>query len=222
MSKHTSKARRAIAQWALVLWCGGAAWPLAHADGMTDLEQFLRHTQQGQTTFTQVVSAPAKDGQAVRNKTSSGTFAFSRPNRFRFQYTKPFEQTIVADGQNLWLHDVDLNQVTVRRQQDVLGNTPASLIAAAADLKAVQAAFSLSNAPDADGQQWVQAVPKGKDGQLQLVRLGFRQGQLATLEMLDSFGQRSVLRFGPLNTQGPFKPGDFAFHPPAGADVLRP
>ena len=81
--------------------------------------------------------------------------------------------------------------------------------------------FTLANAPDADGQQWVLATPKSRDGQLQSVRLGFRQGQLATLEMLDSFGQRSVMQFGPLDTQSGFKPGHFAFQPPAGADVLR-
>ncbi len=103
----------------------------------------------------------------------------------------------------------------------MLGNTPAALIATASDLKGLSGLFTLANAPDADGQQWVQAIPKSRDGQLQSVRLGFKQGQLATLEMLDSFGQRSVMQFGPLDTQSGFKPGHFAFQPPAGADVLR-
>jgi len=105
----------------------------AWADGLSDLESFLKQTQQGRTTFTQVVTPPKKDGQAQpRSKTSSGTFEFQRPDRFRFEYTKPFEQTIVADGQTLWLYDADLNQASSRRQQDVLGNTPATLLAAAA------------------------------------------------------------------------------------------
>lgn len=204
-------------------WIGVLALPgIALADGLTDLSTFLRTTQQGQATFTQIVTAPKKDGETTpRSKTSSGTFEFQRPSRFRFQYTQPFAQTIVADGQTLWLFDADLNQATARRQQEVLGNTPAALIAAAPDLRGLHSVFTLSNAPDADGQQWVQALPKGKDGQLQSILLGFKQGQLTTLEMLDSFGQRSVLRFGPMNLQPGFATGHFAFQPPPGVDVVR-
>lgn len=207
----------------LALLAAALSWTLpARADGLSDLESFLRQARQGRASFTQVVSAPRRDGEAApRSKTSSGSFEFLRPSRFRFHYLKPFEQLIVADGQTLWLYDADLNQATARRQQEVLGNTPAALIATASDLKGLSALFTLANAPDAEGQQWVQATPKSRDGQLQSVRLGFRQGQLATLEMLDSFGQRSVMQFGPLDTQAGFKPGHFAFQPPAGADVLR-
>lgn len=199
------------------------SWALpARADGLSDLESFLRQIRQGRASFTQVVTPPRRDGEAAsRSKTSSGSFEFLRPSRFRFHYVKPFEQLIVADGQTLWLYDADLNQATARRQQEVLGNTPAALIATASDLKGLSGLFTLANAPDADGQQWVLATPKARDGQLQSIRLGFRQGQLATLEMLDSFGQRSVMQFGPLDTQSGFKPGHFAFQPPAGADVLR-
>jgi outer membrane lipoprotein carrier protein len=82
--------------------------------------------------------------------------------------------------------------------------------------------FELSNAPDSEGLRWVQAVPKARDGALQSVRLGFRAGQLAVLEMLDSFGQRSVLAFGPVDTQPGFRPDHFRFTPPAGTEVLRP
>lgn len=194
----------------------------AHADGLSDLETFLRTTQQGKTSFTQTVTAPPKQGETVsRTKTSSGTFEFLRPNRFRFQYTKPFEQIIAADGQTLWLYDADLSQATARRQQDVLGNTPAALIAAAPDLRGLNSVFNLGNAPEANGQTWVVATPKSKDGQLQSLRLGFRQGQLSTLEILDSFGQRSVMSFGALDTQTSFKPGHFQFQPPPGTDVIR-
>ncbi len=194
----------------------------ARADGLSDLETFLKQTQQGRTTFTQVVTPPKKDGQAQpRSKTSSGTFEFQRPDRFRFEYTKPFEQTIVADGQTLWLYDADLNQASSRRQQDVLGNTPATLLAAAADLKALGKVFELSSVAGQDGTNWVQAVPRQRDGQLQQVRIGFKSGQLAALDILDSFGQRSLMTFGAIDTQSAFKPGHFRFTPPAGAEVLK-
>ena len=200
----------------------GLGFSMAWADGLTDLEAFLKQTQQGRATFTQVVTPPKKAGDPQpRSKTSSGTFEFQRPDRFRFEYLKPFEQNIVADGQTLWLYDVDLNQASSRRQQDVLGNTPAALLAAAADLKALGKVFALTSAGSADGTQWVQAVPHQRDGQLQQVRVGFRQGQLAALDILDSFGQRSVMTFGALNVQPGFKPDHFRFTPPPGVDVIR-
>jgi len=194
---------------------------MARADGLESLENFVRGVNAGRADFTQTVTAPAKSGQVARSKTSSGTFEFLRPNRFRFVYKKPFEQTIVADGQTLWLHDVDLNQVTARSQAQVLGSTPAALIAAAPDLKALQGEYTLQAAPEKDGMQWVLATPKAKEGQLQSVRVGFRGNDLAVLEILDSFGQKSVLVFGPLDVSKPLRAADFQFKPPAGADVLR-
>lgn len=194
----------------------------ARADGLKDLEKFLREVNSAQTSFTQVVTSPQRTGETVaRSKTSSGHFAFLRPDRFRFEYTQPFEQTIVADGQTLWLHDVDLNQVSARRQQEVLGNTPAALIAAAPGLRGLEQVFVLSSAGERDGLQWAQAAPRSKEGQLQSVRIGFRQGQLAALEILDSFGQRSVLSFGPIDARPGFAADHFRFQPPAGADVIR-
>jgi outer membrane lipoprotein carrier protein len=182
----------------------------------------------GRADFTQVVTAPAREGQTARSKTSSGTFEFARPGRFKFVYKKPFEQSIVADGQTLWLYDVDLNQVTARKQASALGTTPAALIASAPDLRALQADFTLSSAPDQDGLQWLLASPKAKDGQLQAVRVGFRQSEkaassneLAALEIIDNFGQRSVLSFSKVEVN-PVLPADtFTFKPPKWADVIR-
>lgn len=203
-----------IASTALPVW----------ADGLKSLESFLKGTQTGRAEFTQVVTAPPKEGQAARSKTSSGSFEFQRPARFRFLYRKPFEQTLVADGQTVWLYDVDLNQVTARKQSQVLGSTPAALLASAADLKALQAEFTLENAPSQDrqdGQDWVLATPKARDGQIQAVRIGFKGEQLATLDIQDSFGQRSVLRFTGFQANPALPSDTFQFKPPAGADVVR-
>ena len=201
----------------LIASCAGATW----AGGLESLESFVKNVKTGRADFTQVVSAPAKDGQMPRVKTSSGTFEFARPSRFKFLYKKPFEQSIVADGQTLWLYDVDLNQVTARKQSQVLGSTPAALIAAAPDLKALQADFTLADAPDKDGLQWVVATPKGKDGQLQTVRVGFKAADLAALEILDSFGQRSLLTFKHLEVNPALPASSFQFTPPAGADLIK-
>lgn len=200
-----------IASTALPVW----------ADGLKSLESFLKGTQTGRAEFTQVVTAPPKEGQAARSKTSSGSFEFQRPARFRFLYRKPFEQTLVADGQTVWLYDVDLNQVTARKQSQVLGSTPAALLASAADLKTLQAEFMLESAPAQDGQDWVLATPKARDGQIQAVRIGFKGEQLATLDIQDSFGQRSVLRFTGFQANPALPSDTFQFKPPAGADVVR-
>jgi outer membrane lipoprotein carrier protein len=193
----------------------------AVASGLDSLEAFVKTAKTGHAEFTQVVTAPAKEGQAARNKTSSGTFDFSRPSRFKFVYRKPFEQTIVADGQTLWLYDLDLNQVTSRKQSAVLASSPAALIASAPDIKALQADFNLSAAPDKDGLEWVLASPKAKEGMLQSVRLGFKGPDLAVLEIVDSFGQRSVMSFTGLRINTPIEPTAFQFKPPAGADLIQ-
>lgn len=193
----------------------------ARANGLESLENFVKTVKTGKTDFSQVVTPPAKEGQTPRIKTSTGSFEFSRPGQFKFVYKKPFEQTIVADGQTLWLYDVDLNQVTARKQAQVLGSTPAALIASAADLRALQTDFTLANAPDKDGLEWVTATPKTKDGQVQTVRIGFRAGNLAALDILDSFGQISRMSFSGFVANALLDATAFQFKPPAGADVLR-
>ncbi len=193
----------------------------AQASGLDSLENFVKSAKSGHAEFTQVVTGPAKEGQGARSKTSSGTFEFARPSRFRFDYKKPFEQVIVADGQTLWLYDVDLNQVTARKQSQVLASTPAALIAAAPDLGALRKDFNLESAGEKDGLQWVQATPRVKDGQLHSVKVGFRGNELAKLEILDSFGQRSVLTFTKMDLNVAVPPERFQFKPPQGADVVR-
>ena len=194
-------------------------------NGLESLERFVKTTQSGRATFTQIVTSPAKEGQVAKTKTSSGTFEFLRPNRFKFIYKKPFEQSIVADGQTLWLYDADLNQVTSRKLASVLNGTPAAVIAAAADLKGLEADFALSAQPDRAGLQWVLATPKTKDGQLQSIGVGFKAtdkgSELAMLEILDSFGQKSVMSFNQVEVNPALSAASFQFKAPAGADVIR-
>lgn len=201
----------------------------AQADGLGALELFLKTAASGRAEFSQVVTSPPREGQTARTRNSSGSFEFQRPGRFRFVYGKPLPQTIVADGQTLWLHDPDLNQVTARPQASALGSTPAALIAAAPDLQALQAEYQLSNAPERDGLQWVQALPRARDGQVQSVRVGLREveqggrklAELAALEIVDGFGQRSLLSFSKVQLNVSLPPDTFRFKPPAGADVIR-
>ncbi|MEG3000828.1 MAG: outer membrane lipoprotein chaperone LolA [Comamonas sp.] len=203
----------ALALSVLPLW--------ALADGMGSLESFMKDSQAGKAQFTQTVTSPGRDGQPGRTKTSSGEFQFQRPGKFSFHYTKPFEQVIVADGKTLWMLDKDLNQVTQRAQGQALASTPAAILASATDLNGLRKDFSLSNVPDADGMEWVQAEPKSADNQLRQVRVGFTGGKLAALDIVDSFGQRSLIRFSQLQLLASLPASTFHFTPPAGADVLK-
>lgn len=198
-------------------------------NGLQNLEFFVKNTKSGRASFTQVVTSPAKEGQAAKVKTSSGTFEFLRPNRFKFLYKKPFEQSIVSDGQTLWLHDLDLNQVTARKLAQVLNGTPAAVIAAAADLKGLQADFTLTALPEKSpampGVQWIKAVPKTREGQLQTIAVGLKNtdkgAELVALEILDSFGQLSVMTFSQFEINPVLNTVSFQFKPPPGADVSR-
>jgi outer membrane lipoprotein carrier protein len=193
----------------------------AHASGLDALEAFIKNAKSGRATFTQAVSVPAKGEQPARTRNSSGSFEFARPSKFRFDYRKPFEQVIVADGQTLWLYDADLNQVTARKQEAVLGSTPAALIASAPDIASLKKEFDLQAAPDKDGMQWVTATPKNKEGQLHGMSLGFRGNELARLDITDSFGQVSRITFEKMELNAQVPAERFQFKPPPGAAVIK-
>lgn len=185
----------------------------AHADAVDTLREFVREAKSGRAAFSQTVTSP--DG--AKKKHSSGQFEFQRPNRFRFAYTKPFEQAIVADGQKVWIYDHDLNQASSRRMSDAIGATPAALLAGGN----LERDFDLKARLDRDGLSWVQALPRTKDGQFQSIEIGFNGKQLTAVEIVDSFGQRSALRFTDLQTNVTIDPERFRFTPPPGADVLE-
>ena len=185
----------------------------ARADAVDALKEFVRDVKTGSASFTQTVTSP--DG--AKKKNSSGSFEFSRPNRFRFAYAKPFEQLIVADGQKVWIFDADLNQASSRKFSQALGATPAALLAGGS----LERDFELSVLPDRDGLAWAQALPKLKDGGFQSLKIGFRGRELAAIEIVDAFGQRSLLRFSDFKPNLALAAERFAFVPPAGADVIE-
>jgi len=185
----------------------------AKADSVDTLKEFVRDVKTGRAQFTQTVTSP--DGK--KNKTSSGSFEFSRPNRFRFAYAKPFEQTIVGDGHKVWIYDADLNQASSRKIGAALGATPAALLAGGS----LEKDFELAALPAKDGLEWAQATPKAKDGAFKSVQVGFRGKELGAIEIIDAFGQRSLLQFKQFTPGVTIAPETFTFTPPAGADVIE-
>jgi outer membrane lipoprotein carrier protein len=196
----------------LGVWLLGLA-AAARADAVETLREFVREVKSGRASFTQTVTSP--DGK--RSKVSSGSFEFQRPNRFRFAYTRPFEQLIVADGQKVWIFDADLNQVSSRALGQALGSTPAALLAGAS----LEQDFSLSAQPAQGGLEWALATPKAPDGPFQSMRVGFRGKVLEAVEITDSFGQRSLLQFAGFAANVAVPAEKFRFTVPPGADLIQ-
>ena len=185
----------------------------AEASGLDQLHAFLEGTKTAQGAFKQVVTN--RDGRTTQ--TTSGTFAFSRPGKFRWTYDKPFDEVIVGDGENVWVYDHDLNQVIVRKLDAALGATPAALLAGD---NALEENFTLVAGGSENGIEYVDATPKAPDSQFKRIRLGFVGDLPRTMVLTDAFGQTTTLTFSDVERNPRLDPGLFTFTPPKGADVI--
>lgn len=199
----------ALAVFAVMIATAG----VAHASGLDQLHAFLEGTHSGRTTFTQAVTA--KSGRAPQQ--ASGSFAFSRPGKFRWTYDKPYQQLIVGDSDKLWIYDRDLNQVIVRKLGAALGSSPAALLAGDNTL---ERNFTLTGGISGEGLEWVDAKPKAADSGFLGVRIGFRDNLPRRMELRDNFGQVTQLDFTNFERNVAIEPAQFRFTPPRGADVV--
>ena len=183
------------------------------ASGTEALKTFLGQTQSVKARFAQMVL----DRNLKPLQQAQGVMQFSRPGKFRWDYTKPYEQTIVGDGSQLWIYDKDLNQVTVRKLDRALGASPAALLAGRNDL---ERDFTLSDSGSKDGIDWLDAVPKNRDTAFERVRMGFGKSGLAAMELRDQFGQITVITFADIERNPQIPAEVFRFTPPKGADVI--
>ena len=191
-----------------------ACWPfLAQAAAIEHLNDFLKNTRTLKAEFSQ--SVIGKNGRKPQN--SSGTVAISRPGKLRWEIVKPYPQLVVGDGEKIWVHDPELKQVTVRKAGQAIGGSPAALLAGNNDL---DKNFSLKEAGDADGLSWLEATPKAADSGFERVRLGFAGSELRAMELLDTFGQTTLVRFSKIERNPALPASAFKFTPPAGADVV--
>ncbi|MDO8893125.1 MAG: outer membrane lipoprotein chaperone LolA [Sulfurimicrobium sp.] len=186
---------------------------VALASGVDSLKNFLQNSRTVKAQFTQTVLD--RNGKQVQS--ASGAMQFSRPGKFRWEYNKPYPQLIVGDGAKVWMYDADLNQVTVRKLDQALGNTPAALLAGN---NAIEQNFTLADDGKNNGLEWVEASPKGKEGSFERIRLAFRASTLEVMELRDHFGQTTIIRFAALELNPKLAPQLFTFAPPQGADVV--
>ena len=185
----------------------------AHAGGVERLKAFIAGAKTAEADFTQTVAD--KSGRVSQQ--ASGKMAFSRPGKFRWDYNAPYEQVIVGDGVKLWLYDVDLEQVTVKSLGDVIAGTPAALLAGD---DSIEKYFSLKNAGEAGGLEWLEATPITRDTTFERIRMGFKGDVLVQMELYDFFGQRTTLKLSRFVRNPSIPASRFQFTPPKGADVI--
>jgi len=185
----------------------------ASASSLERFQVYVRTTQGARADFEQKVY----DRSAKLVQESRGSFVFLRPGRFRWTYAKPFPQVIVGDGERVWIYDEDLRQVTVRRTARALGATPAALLAGASE---IEKTFELSEAGEKGGLAWLEARPRESEAGFERVRLGLGVAGVEAMELVDHFGQTTVLRFSNIARNPKLEGTEFRFTPPKGVDVL--
>jgi outer membrane lipoprotein carrier protein len=203
-------AARAVFILAITLLTG-----VSHAGEATDrLNAFFAQQGGMRADFSQTVEGAA----FAQAETSRGTLKMLRPGRFRWDYTEPYAQQIVADGERLWIYDVDLQQVIVKPLDEALGDTPALLLSGDGQ---VSQRFDIKELTGrGDGLLWVQLTPKQKDTGFKRVRLGFDAHFLRSMELVDGFDQLTRLAFSNVETGLKLPADTFAFVPPKGVDVV--
>lgn len=186
---------------------------IAQAGAVDQLHDFLKSTKTLKADFAQ--SVIAKNGRKPQQ--SSGVVAIARPGKLRWEIQKPFPQLVVGDGEKIWIHDPELQQVTVRKAGQAIGGSPAALLSGSNEL---ERNFTLKEAGEADGLAWVEATPKVSESGFERVRLGFSGSDLRAMELLDSFGQTTLIHLTRLERNPALPAATFKFVPPAGVDVV--
>jgi outer membrane lipoprotein carrier protein len=185
----------------------------AVADGVSSLRDFFNNTNTMRAQFSQVVN----DKQGRKEQEVQGTMQLQRPNKFRWDYKKPYEQQIVSDGKDVFLYDTELQQVNVRQLSKTLGSSPAAMLAGGEN---VEKSFTLKNATRKDGLVWVLALPKDKESGFERVLLGFKADKLRKMELYDSFNHITHITFDEVERNPKLEDATFLFTPPKGVDVV--
>ncbi len=189
---------------------------IVSAGGKAQLSAFLRGLSTLEAEFHQTLY----DENLYEIEQSRGMcmFHLNRPNRFRWDYRQPEAQLIIADGEQVWIYDRDLAQVTVRTIDAALGATPAMLLSS--DVP-VEKNFEVTDLRPTGGLEWAGLKPRQPDSGFAHIRLGFDARGLKLMELTDNFGQLTRVEFKNVKRNTRIDPGAFEFEPPAGVDVMR-
>jgi outer membrane lipoprotein carrier protein len=212
MTTHSFAAR--FAALSLIFSAVLCGTPSVYASPTTDVEKYLNGLASWSADFEQTID----DGHGNVLRSAAGRLYLQRPGKFRWDYSQPSEQLVLADGKQIWFYDKDLAQANVRDMDTSLASTPASLLSGSAS---VGAQFNVTALPPSAGLQWFQLVPKHSDTDFQLVRIGFnKSGELASMFLADKLNQITQLTFSNSKRNDKFAPDLFSFVPPPGVDVI--
>jgi outer membrane lipoprotein carrier protein len=207
MLKHTLAASLLCAALALLVP------PASFASPTSEVEKYLNGLATWSADFKQTID----DGHGKVVRSAAGKLYLQKPGKFRWDYSEPSEQLILADGKQIWFYDKDLQQANVRSMDASLANTPAVLLSGGGSLSSQ---FDVTALPPSDGLEWYQLIPKHSDTDFQLVRIGFRSGDLASMFLADKLNQVTQLTFTNSKRNAKFAPDLFTFVPPPGVDVI--
>lgn len=185
-----------------------------HAAGLERMKEYFQNIQSAQANFHQVVT----DKQGQKTQEVSGSMRLQKPNKFRWDYNKPYVQQIVGDGEKIWLFDPELNQVTVRSFAKAASSSPAALLAGGKD---IERSFAIKDTSRKGDLEWVMATPRVRETGFERLFLGFKGDELMEMELHDSFGNRTAIEFSDVQRNPKLPTDTFKFVPPHGADVLR-
>lgn len=195
----------------LAMCCAAAA---AQASAAADVEKYMNGLASWAADFQQTID----DGHGNVLRSAAGRLFLQRPGKFRWDYSQPSEQLILADGRQIWFYDKDLSQANVRDMDTSLASTPASLLSGSAS---VSTQFNVTALPPDNGLTWFQLVPRHADTDFQLVRIGFdKGGELRSMFLADKLNQITQLSFSNSKRNLTLAPDLFTFVPPPGVDVI--
>lgn len=184
------------------------------SNGLEQMHRFLGSLTTLQANFEQTVF----NQETQQTVSSSGVFYLRRPDQFRWDYTQPEAQQIVADGRQIWLYDPGLEQVSVQSQETALAGTPAMLLISG---DAVEKHFSVMDLGERDNTGWVELVPREEESQFARILLAFADDELLSMEMVDKFGQVTRFRFTDIENNPQFTSRFFEFEAPANTDIYN-
>lgn len=186
---------------------------LAHAGAIDQLRAFLDNTRSYKADFEQSVQSR----NARTPQLSTGTLAILRPGKLRWEIRQPYPQLVVSDGEKVWIHDPELQQVTVRQAGQAISGSPAALLAGSNEL---EKNFGLSEIGEAEGLSWVEAIPKSAESGFERVRIGMAGREMKVMVLHDNFGQTTHIRLLRGERNPPLAAALFRFTPPPGSDVI--
>ncbi len=177
------------------------------------VSQYFSAIKSFKVTFTQ----KSLELESSSSKISSGFLIVQNPNKFYLEYTKPYKLIYVADGKKLWSYDEDLEQVIVKTQANLLANTPAMILSQPQD---IEKSYKVEPLGTKNEITQYKLIPKQIDSSFEFIVIGFIDGDLKLMEMLDNFGQHTLLRFDKIEKNPNLKSNTFKFVAPEGVDVI--